>query len=253
MTTLNAPHDFVPALIRRGLPADYAERTAAELADHRVDLVNELRAAGMSDAQAVAEAAQRLGDSRTLVKKTVREYQRRHLCGRWPLLTFLIGPIPTCISIWILTALLFATLGYLIGDYSEATDRIETTAQFAIAYALKIWLTFGTPLLVVVGFCWLSARASLGRAWPCLASGGLALFVGFAECVIYHGTAQHPSGRMLMNYPLWFPPEYGRLQFLWENQWQLAQLMMPLAATALVLLWGLHRSRRRSQVPFGGC
>ena len=28
------------------------------------------------------------------MKKTVREYQRRYWCGRWPLITFLLGPIP---------------------------------------------------------------------------------------------------------------------------------------------------------------
>ena len=94
MNTPESLNGMVSDLIRRGLPADYATRAAAEFSDHHRDLVEELQASGLSESQATTEASHRLGDSRTLVKKTVREYQRRFWCGRWPLLMFLFGPIP---------------------------------------------------------------------------------------------------------------------------------------------------------------
>ena len=101
MNTPDALNELYAQLVRRGLPAEYARRAAAELVDHLRDLLDELQAVGMSESQAAAEASHRLGDSRTLVKKTVREYQRRYWCGRWPLITFLLGPIPVLVFTWV--------------------------------------------------------------------------------------------------------------------------------------------------------
>ena len=83
---MNKPESLsgmVSELIRRGLPAAYAERAVAELVDHRQDLLEELKATGISESQADTETVERLGSPRMLVKKTVREYQRRYWCGRW--------------------------------------------------------------------------------------------------------------------------------------------------------------------------
>ena len=99
MNTQELHDGFQTELVRRGLPADYASGAAAELADHHRDVVEELRATGLDDSAAETEAAQRLGDRRLLVKKAVREFQRRHWCGRWPLLTFFIGPVVLLIAV----------------------------------------------------------------------------------------------------------------------------------------------------------
>ena len=77
MNTQELHDGFQKELIRRGLPADYASSAAAELADHHRDLVGELCNTGMDESAAAREAAQRLGDHRSLVKKSVREFQRR--------------------------------------------------------------------------------------------------------------------------------------------------------------------------------
>src|SRR5437764_607757 len=67
------------------------------------ELVQELQSTGFSDSQAMTEASHRLGDSRKLAKKTVSEYRRRHWCGRWPLLTFMLAPIPAYIAAYAAT------------------------------------------------------------------------------------------------------------------------------------------------------
>ncbi|MGD9637418.1 MAG: hypothetical protein AB7U97_29370, partial [Pirellulales bacterium] len=69
------PEKFATELIRRGLPIDYAQRAAQELAEHRCDVISELELGGMESTTAAQEAARRLGDDRLLVKKTVREFQ----------------------------------------------------------------------------------------------------------------------------------------------------------------------------------
>jgi hypothetical protein len=55
-STLELLDGIAAELIRRGLPADYAERAALELAEHHRDLVDELRNAGWTDTHAVLEA-----------------------------------------------------------------------------------------------------------------------------------------------------------------------------------------------------
>src|SRR5262245_24633402 len=143
--------DMVAELIRRGLPADYARRAASELADHHRDLVEEMQAAGWTESYALSEASRRLGEPRKLVKNTVREYQNRYWCGRWPLLTFLLGPIPGLLVVWLITGLTLAGIGWILGlviDEAMAT-AIESVAQYVVGYALKTWLTLVSPVLVM--------------------------------------------------------------------------------------------------------
>ena len=71
--------------------------------------------AGLDEVAASTEAVRRLGDSRTLVKKTVREYQRRFWCGRWPLLTFLLGPIVFAVLSFVAIVLLAYCIFIAVG------------------------------------------------------------------------------------------------------------------------------------------
>src|ERR1700755_1093009 len=84
MNTPESLNGMLPDLIRRGLPSEYAQRAAAEFADHHHDLVEELQATGFSESQAQTEAS-----------------QGRFWSARWPLITFLLAPIPTFIAVWL--------------------------------------------------------------------------------------------------------------------------------------------------------
>jgi hypothetical protein len=235
-------------LIRRGLPVEYASRAAAELADHHQELVEELRATGLSDSQASKAASRRLGEPHMLVKKTVYEYQRRYWCGRWPLITFLLGPVSMLLSVWLATALTLAAIGWFVGLFVEETriEAFESVAQYAIAYSLKIWLTFVSPVLVIAAMCWLAARAALSRAWMGVASVMMASFIGFVSCKFEFKSATNPTGRFTIGYDFWFLAENFNahlIDFFSRDMWQISQLVLPLAAT---LLCGLYFRARAS-------
>jgi hypothetical protein len=230
-------------LIRGGLPADYARRAASELADHRRDLVEELQASGWTESQAAIEASRRLGDPQALVKKTVREYQCRYWCGRWPLITFLLGPLPAFFVAFYVTGLVALGIGKLFGKGPPVTP-IETWIGITIAYAAKIWLTLVIPALVVAFFCWRAMRAALGRYWPCLASVVLASFAGFLQCgLVTHPTQPHARA-FVIGYYLWFSPVFQQeslLAFFMDRPWQIAQLVIPLAIACVALFYQASR------------
>jgi hypothetical protein len=169
-------------LIRRGLPADYAERAAAEFADHHRDLVEELQAAGFSESQAITEASHRLGDSRKLAKKTVREYQMRFWCARWPLITFLLAPIPAYIATYVVVALSLCLTMYGLINLGVTTttdaDAAFLAVPVAVKYAVLVSFTLMLPSIVLYGFSRLARRAALGAHWVLIAACVLGLFIG---------------------------------------------------------------------------
>lgn len=175
-------------MLRRGLPVDYAQRAVAELADHHQDLIEELRAAGQGEPQALAEADRRLGEPRVLISKTVREYQRRYWCGRWPLLTFLLGPIPLLVITWVVASLACLSivwplerLGFL-GPYQ--CDGVLSASERGQVYFMQGYYLCVVPAVVAFYFARLAKRAALSWAWVVVAAGVLAmLMVGF-ECGI---------------------------------------------------------------------
>jgi hypothetical protein len=240
---------IVTELIRHGLPVEYAQRAAAELADHHCDLVEELQASGWTESHAVLEASRRLGEPRHLAKKVVREYQHRFWCGRWPLITFFLGPIPSLLLVWLISGVtLFGVgrLAVLLLDETTAT-ALEPIGQYVVGYSVKIWLTLVSPVWVMAAFCWLTARAAMSRAWPCVASGMMAIFIGFVPCKIDFKTAANPTGRFMIGYDPWFLPENFNshlINFFAEDMWQLSQLILPLVVTAACLLYLRVRAGR---------
>jgi hypothetical protein len=244
---------IVAELIRRGLPATYAERAAAELADHHRDLVDELQAAGWTDFHAELEASRRLGDPLSLLKKTVREYQRRYWCGRWPLLTFFLGPIPTLLIVWLVSGLLLAGIGWFLAQFLTPpfAANFERIAECAICYSLKTWITLASPLLVMLVFCWLAARAAMSRAWMGCAAGMMALFIGFVPCTFELKTTANSTSRFTIGYNPWFLPEnfsWGLVNFFWRDAWQLSQLVLPFVATGCCVWYFRARTRSGTQL-----
>ncbi len=244
---------MVANLIRHGLPADYAQRTASELADHHRDLVEELQTAGWTESYALSEASRRLGEPQALVKKTVREYQRRYWCGRWPLLTFFLGPIPGLLMVWVITGLMLAGIGWILGVIVDETtaSAIEPVGQYVVLYSLKIWLTLASPVLVMAMFCWLASRAAMRQAWTCVAAGTMATFIGFVPCNIDFKTAANPTGRFMIGYHPWFLPEnfnWHLLNFFTWDPWQLSQLILPLLITAVCMFYFRMHTRDGGQL-----
>lgn len=261
------------ALIRRGLPADYAERAAMELADHHRDLVSELRATGLSESQAADEALCRLGDARALVKKTVREYQRRYWCGRWPLLTFLFGPISLMLLAWVATGLLVFGISWpllkfgIVGPHEP--DGIVSMGERVVASMVVAWFLFAVPAMVVLALARLARRAALSWPWIGLAACVLALSVGmiksgFPDPALHHtkfdgkelpadmsvltiGVPVFVSASMTTTIP----------QILWNwftrDLKQAVQFLLPLIVAAGVLLRERQLSLRAQRLAVDGC
>ena len=257
-TSTHEPHDAMVAdLIRHGLPAEYAQRAAAELADHHRDLVEEVQSAGWTESYAASEASRRLGETRALVRKTVREYRQRYWCGRWPLLTFFLGPISGLLTLWLISGLALAAIGWILGVIVDETTAkaIEPVGQYVILYPLKIWLTLVSPVLVMAIFCWLASRAAMNRAWTCVAAGMLATFIGFVFCKIDFKSATNPNGRFMIGYHPWFLPENfnaSLLNFFTFDLWQLSQLILPLLATAICIAYFRVQNRDAEQLQLRG-
>lgn len=146
-----APEIIAAELVRRGLPVDYAQRAAEEIADHHRDLTEECRANNIDEPVAEREATRRLGDPRTLVKKTVREYQRRHWCGRWRLLTFLFGPIvfavASFVAILLLVYCICMPLEQLGIRIDQTSDGIISPREYALSFVGQI-LSIFAPLAI---------------------------------------------------------------------------------------------------------
>jgi hypothetical protein len=187
MNTPEALNEMVSDLIRRGLPADYAERAAAEFADHYRDLVEELRTTGWSESQADGEASRRLGDTRALVKKTVREYQRRYWCARWPLLSFLLGPIPLLIGVsFAINMVAMCIVGplHLLGVDTGYADGIISPAERFQIYALQAIHLFIAPAVAMLILSWRARRAALSFAWMAVSASTLFLLLATIRCGI---------------------------------------------------------------------
>jgi hypothetical protein len=188
---MNKPESLsgmVSDLIRRGLPAEYAQRTAAEFADHHRDLVEELQSTGFSESQAITEASRRLGDSHTLAKKTVRAYQRQHWCGRWRIATFVLFPIPLLALLWLATILgwglcvvLPLKMLNLLGT-PEVFDGTISTGERIVSCLIQGWFLFAMPALAMFLLVRLSRRAALGSRWLGIAAIVLAFSALFMTC-----------------------------------------------------------------------
>jgi hypothetical protein len=262
-----APEDFAAELVRRGLPVEYARRAASEIGDHHRDLVSELRAVGKDDSIAEYEAARRLGDTRTLIKKTVREYQRRHWCGRWPLLTFLFGPVVLLLAAWTGTILTLLAIGYALeaAGFHHDADGVISKGERIGMWCVVGWFVFVLPASVLLLLSRLGARAALGHGWIAVAAIVLALNVGTMEWgsvkslrptnkIRNAATKQVlPPDRFIVSTPLWvfFSSASHAFNFLTRSPQQLGQFLMPVVIGALAV-WQNQRAVRRWQRELAG-
>lgn len=137
-------------LICRGLPLDYVEHSVAELIDHHSDITQELCCKGLTLEEAKGRATERLGDSRTLATRIVRDYQRRTWCGRWPLVSFALAPLPLVILGQALVAFaIYACLFVLASCGLEEPSR--AVADAIIKASLFLMLTIAPA---IVAFWW---------------------------------------------------------------------------------------------------
>jgi hypothetical protein len=247
-TVTPAPLEHIAVdLIRRGLPIDYAQRAAAELVDHHRDLVAELQNAGVDESAALAEASRRLGDSHTLVKKTVREYQRRHWCGRWPLMTFLLGPLPAMCLVSLAIALVLmgiAATGDAFGVRLGPPDGKTSITELLCIEGIWGLLFALPPMLVSIVFLWLARRSSCGLAWGGIAGIEVALLSGLS-----HFDVDYQHGRLQVGWPIDMPTMSGWFDWYFSSSWRhLLQFSLPLATCAIIFAFCLVAQSRKAKL-----
>lgn len=253
MNTPESLRSFTEELIRRGLPVEYSRRAAEELADHHRDLVEECLAGGMSQSTAHASADKRLGDTKSLVKKTVRAYQHRHWCGRWRIATFVVGPVVLLVTAWIssLWALFFT--GKLFKAIGWETPQSSHDLSLVILYAAVGWFLLVIPAGLVFILFRLAIRSGLSWAWIATSSVLIAVSAGLVRTgfVPSPETVEHP---FMISMPLGMPFESVTEIAAWYigSPLQIAQALLPLL-TAAILVWQKNIRRQRSQFAASQC
>jgi len=268
MNTPESLNAFVCELIRRGLPTGYSERATYELADHHRDLVEELQATGLSEVQASFEASRRLGDSKTLVKKTVREYQRRHWCGRWPLITFLFSPIPLLFLVWVVGYFAILCIGWPLEKLGvlkqTAPDGIVTFGEWLLCRLAFVFICLVAPSVAMFALARLAKRAALPRSWLVLSAGVLGLWIGMVRCQLNDSTT-HPAYRMdgqpipadqsliMFGCPLFAQNILAAWKWYTRDTQQICQVLLPMVIVAIFTLRAKQLSRRSQQLILDGC
>jgi hypothetical protein len=254
-------------MVRRGLPADYANRAVAELADHHRDLVDEVRASGISESHAEIEASRRLGNPSKLVRKTVREFQTRYWCGRWPLITFLFGPVPllvaTWLAIWIPLAIVAVALAAVGVNTDMTFDGIISTQEYVTELCVLIAFWFVAPAITMLALARLAKRAALNGKWLLISACVLGLTVGTCRTE-FPQPSTHPmlmDGRpvpadqpiLMVGGPFFANNLSGAYHWYTEDTQQTCQLLLPLAVAAIAALRMKQLALRSSKLISTAC
>jgi hypothetical protein len=216
-------------LRRRELPREYVDRVVREIADHQQDIQEE---AGPINPTG------RLGEVRRLADALVAEFRARTFCGRHPLLTFVLAPIPVSILAWLGTLLACTWLGSVglpMNEHKPITDWPVFSVWCLLSlYYFQIFAPFA---LVSAGLCRLAYRTGRGKRWAFVAC---ALVAFFAASITYRcklpdapGTGSLSVGWLL------YPPESISWTYFLIGP-QLVQFLVPLGIGAIVA-WRLGR------------
>lgn len=148
-------------LLRGGVAPKHARRTIAELRDHHTDLFAEAFARGCSLEEAGREASIRLGDEDALAAAVFARPELRSWAHRWPWVAY--GLTPTALLV-----AAFAGLFVLLGLSGVVHLDAYTFARRwgALAAGVRLFYTFGLPLLLGVVCCVLAGRRRADVRWP---------------------------------------------------------------------------------------
>ncbi|MEO0531670.1 MAG: hypothetical protein AAF266_14010 [Planctomycetota bacterium] len=229
-------------LIRRGLPTDYARRTAEELDDHRADLLADLRAEHADDPEEIAN--ERLGETRALAKRIAADYQRRSWFGRWPLVSFLLLPPVLLIAVW--TGLIYGLVGvgqlvnWALGSTAPGEAERNLESAWTFYYVAIGVFSFAVPVALAWWYSRFALVGAQSRAYLLLAC----LSFGLMSGMVYHQVAIDPANAdrasnligMMIAEPVTMAQHYLKPM-------QFAQLMVPIAVGVVLLVRDERRRR----------
>jgi hypothetical protein len=178
-------------LRRQRLPAAYIARLLSELDDHYTDLLEE-RSSSMGSARKLEfqsdDLEQRLGYPTQLAVFAAERYHARSFWGRHPVVTYVLGPLPLLIAMWVvylasiqIPVYCVGTFGERMGWWTQAGSEVAAQNHLLVQAILLTIFTWGVlvlpPLGAALALCRVYRRNRLDWRWPVLGCAVLALLV----------------------------------------------------------------------------
>ena len=216
------------ALLRRGVPATYAERLAGEIADHREDLILDLVGQGHSPEAAAREADRRIGDPGAVAEAAVHHLRPHSFVGRHRVLVLGLAPALALPFVWAALLLPAAwAAGILSPTFEVGTASPRAGAVLLAACAL---CGYAAPAAAAAAFYALARRSFCGAAWAALPCFVLAALSSLTFLTVVVGGPGPAAGRLIIGAAPSPDP---------------ARLLIPLGAFAVLESLRLRRCRAR--------
>jgi hypothetical protein len=201
MHSSRAIRAFERRLFELGCPANYSQRSIAELAEHFEDLTQARIDDGLDPDTASARAATEIGQPAILAEQLVASFRQASWWGRHPVIGFCLLP-PLALMLF-LPATVLALYGlYLLGNLFSRHSVPLNEFKSAIETAPAAFVEWNDPLLCFIHsvpiaittilFCKLVARSASGLKWllttcaVCSAT-GFFTWTGFSQSGFYLG------------------------------------------------------------------
>jgi len=151
-------------LLRVGVAPRHVRRMVFELSGHFEDLLDELRARGLAECDAEAEASARLG-AEGVVAAVLARPELRSSMRRWPLAAFVILPVAAYAALFVAGL----TLLVVCVEFAEKGLGAPLASSNSLQHLATAFLTGITWLLPATVAAWCCAIALARRApllWP---------------------------------------------------------------------------------------
>jgi hypothetical protein len=153
-------------LSQKRLPPEYVARLMEELSDHYVDIQEEKMSTEVKEACADVD---RLGLPQDLAHLTAIEYRKTFFCGRHPVLSFILLPVPLVLTLLIATCTpFFLCLYFGLNNLLGLLEIVELP--------LMLLCPWGISALIL---CRLATKSGLHWRWPLVSGTIISIFSGW--------------------------------------------------------------------------
>lgn len=155
-------------LLRKGFARHYANRTARELEDHWVDLVEEALRQGLTRPEAEAQANAHIGNAQSLAEDFAARMRRTSWLGRHPIAGFSLVALFATFVWW--AVLLFAA-GSATGLFTWAGNKTAAAIRLELMVSCVNWIRITSYVAIPCLICFVAHRYHCGwkpALWGCL-------------------------------------------------------------------------------------
>ena len=156
--------DIAEQLLRGGVAPRHVRRTVFELSAHFEDLLDELRARGLSEEDAAIEASARLGAD-AMVAETLARPELRSWMRRRPLVAFALMPVAAYVALFVIgLSLLLGCVELAQKEFGMSLARSNGLQSLAVAVMPGIvWFL---PASVAAACCGIALTRRAPLCWP---------------------------------------------------------------------------------------